>query len=411
MKYSVYTILILSFFYFSCQKNDPEIAGVDELSAISYSEKIYTQPVNINNQIISVINDGTSTFLNAYDQNGLKVWSSNIDGYIIPDLSFDDLSFLELQKNSQGEVLLNMYHVDRDEETLKSVKFTNYGIYHSEFTDYIHQTDTIIHQTDTIDLQGDSEFTANGIVALSDGTTAVISYWKPNLPDTTFIQMSLYSTSGYHIAERYFILNETVDIGYVYISSSNSLILESYNEADDTKFYIINTQSNAIFVSPVLPIFDLYSFYENSNGHFIFTASTFNASLDYLGLVISISSQGNYLWHKTYFNSSAWMFMSTTETTDGYLFTGFDTKNILVENFDWRTTFNTENVKAVVLKTDFQGNFENNIGWSSTLQTGESTVGAAVLNNENLTFFGGKYDRSIHNTIILKLNQDGTVIN
>jgi len=101
MKYSIYTILILSLFYFSCQKNDPEIAGADELSAITYSEKIYAQPINVNNQIVSIANDGTSTFLSSYDQNGSSVWSLNIDDYIIPDQTFDKISHLELQKNNQ----------------------------------------------------------------------------------------------------------------------------------------------------------------------------------------------------------------------------------------------------------------------------------------------------------------------
>ena len=410
MKYSIYTILILSLFYFSCQKNDPEIAGTSELSAITYSEKIYAQPINVNNQIVSIANDGTSTLLTSYDQNGSSVWSLNIDAYIIPDQTFDDISHLELQKNNQGEIFLNMLHIDNQEEIVKSVRFTNSGGYHSEFTDIIHQTDTIIHQTDTIDLQGDSEFTANGILPLSDGTTAVISSWIVERNDTTFIQMSRYNTSGYHISDQYFILNEIVDVGQVFISSNNSLILESVIGTADKKIYIIDLLSNTTFSSPILRIVELYSFYENSNGDYIFTAGTFNTSLDYLSLIISLSNQGQVLWYKNYITNSAWMFMSVTETFDGYLFTGFVTENSILRNFDWRTTFNTEIVKAIVLKTDFRANYENNVGWFSILNVAESSVGAVTLNNENLTLFGGKYDRTVYNTIVLKLDQDGKLI-
>ena len=53
----------------------------------------------------------------------------------------------------------------------------------------------------------------------------------------------------------------------------------------------------------------------------------------------------------------------------------------------------------------------NGVGWSNILQIQESSVGAVVLNNGNLTFFGGKYDRLIHNTIILKLDAEGKIIN
>ncbi len=402
MKHSIFIILILSLFYFSCQKNDPEIAGTDELSAITYSEKIYAQPINVNNQIVSIANNGTSTFLSSYDQNGSNIWSLNIDDYIIPDQTFDEISYLELQKNNQGEILLNMFHSDKQEEILKSVKFTNYGTYHSQFTDNIHQTDTIIHQADTIELQGNSEFIANGILPLSDGTTAVISSWITDR-DTTFFQMSRYNTGGYHISDRYFIINEIVDVNHVYVSSSNNLILESFIGSVEKKIYIIDVLNDTTFSSLPLPIFDLYSFHERSNGELVFSASTVNNDLDNIGMIISLGPRGNYLWHQTYAINSAWIFMSITEILDGYIFTGFDIKKVLSPGIDWRSTFNTENVKAVVLKTNFQG-IEI---WSNILAITESSVGAITLNNENLTLFGGKYDRTVHNTIVLKLYKEG----
>jgi len=115
-----------------------------------------------------------------------------------------------------------------------------------------------------------------------------------------------------------------------------------------------------------------------------------------------MNRHGQVLWSKQYLNNSAWIFTSMIEMNDGYLFTGFNINKILLD-IDWRSTFNTENVKAVVLKTNFQG-IEI---WSNILTITESSVGAITLNNENLTFFGGKYDRTVHNTIVLKLYKEG----
>ncbi|MEN8120714.1 MAG: hypothetical protein ABFS35_10220 [Bacteroidota bacterium] len=410
MKYSVYTVLILSFFYFSCQKNNPEIAGTNELSAVTYSEKIYTQPISINNQVVSLVNDGTSTLLNGYDLNGSKIWSTNTDGYIIQDLTYDDITKLELQKNNQGEILLNMMHGESQDMVLKSVKFTNYGSYHSEFTDIVRQTDTIFYQTDTISLPKLSQFSANGIVPLSNGSTAVISSWKQWLVDTTLIQMSVYDDPvGSRVSDRYFKLNGNVEINHVYISSHDHLVLEATDTINRTLLYFVDISTGTVFSSSPLPIFDLFSFYENANGEFILIASTlFN--LEYRSHVICLNTEGVGLWSKTFVNNASWMFNSVTETSNGYIFTGFMTENSLLNNFDWRTTFDKENVKAMILKTDFQANFENDIGWFSILDVAESSVGAVTLSNANLTLFGGKYDRTVHNTFILKLDNEGKII-
>jgi len=291
MKHSIFIILILSLFYFSCQKNDPEIAGTDELSAITYSEKIYAQPINVNNQIVSIANDGTSTFLSSYDQNGSSVWSLNIDDYIIPDQTFDEISHLELQKNNQGEILLNMLHIDNREEIVKSVKFSNSGSYHNEFTDNIHQTDTIIHQADTIDLQGDSEFTANGILPLSDGTTAVISSWTTDytdrLIDTTFIQLSIYNTNMQFIGDRYFIINASIYINNVFVSSIDDLIFIAETPAGQTFIFITDQQGNFVGLNSDFQIFELYSFFENSNGEYLFSAGGFNTNADIPGFYLA----------------------------------------------------------------------------------------------------------------------------
>ena len=86
--------------YFSCQKNDPEIAGDDELSAITYSEKIFTQPIEVDNQMVSIVNNEISTFLTSYNAQGTKNWDINIDGYIIDLQTYDEVTYLDLQKNN-----------------------------------------------------------------------------------------------------------------------------------------------------------------------------------------------------------------------------------------------------------------------------------------------------------------------
>lgn len=403
--------VIIGLFLFSCQKIEPEIASPDELSSLNYSEKIYAQPIIVNNQVISLGNDRSSTFLTAYNADGENVWRSSVDDYIIPGQNFDNISYVELKSNTDGNLLLNMIQYDDFSETIKSVRFSNQGDYMSDFTDTIHQTDTIFIQNDTIALPIESMFIGSGVVALSDGSIAVVSYWSPTVIDTTFVQMSIYNESGTHTGEQYYILPETVDVYSIFISKSNLLILESVNSQDNTKFYIINRGNHNVSVSDPLPIFGLNTFFENSKGEFIFTSGTFSANLDYYGLVVCINNQGEYLWHETYADNSAWIFMSTTETTDGYLFTGFNYNARLLGDIDWRITFNDKNVKAVVVKTDFRGKYKNDIGWSSILPIMESSVGAVVLNNEVISLFAGKYDRTIYSTIMLKLDDKGKILN
>ncbi len=329
MKNSIYIVLFFSYLLFGCEKSNPEIAGTDELNVLSYSEKIFAQPVQADDQIITLTNTGGYTFLKAFNENGDTVWTNNVSRHIITGEEFSTIDYLKTILSQNDDIMLNMLN---DEEHYKSVRFSSSGNLISEIDDFTHQTDTLFIGNDTIDIQGNSKFVAIGFVTLSGGTTAVISSWSTGAVDTTFVQLSRYDQNGYFIGNRYYVLSETVDINNVYISSSNSLILETNSSlTGETKLYIVNTLSNIVYVSPVLPIFDLLSFYENSNGHFILTASTFNSSTDYLGRVITLDNQGNYLWQKTFQNNSAWLFMSVTELPDGYIFTGFDTKNILID--------------------------------------------------------------------------------
>jgi len=403
----IYITLLLSIFIFACQKNEPEIAGADELSSISYSEKIYTQPVEIDNQIVSVVNDGSSTFLTSYGQDGNKIWCNSIDAHIIPGNSFEDIEYFETKANSNDEIVLNMIDAEQNHKT---VTYSSSGDYIYEFSDVIYQTDSIFIGTDTIDLNGMSRFIIKSISPLSNGDNAVISSWTPDyanrLTDTTIIQLSLYTGNGQFIEDQYIIIDESIDIQKVFVASNDDLIFVAEGFNGNPFIFITDIQGNFIGINTELNVFEIYSFFENSNGEYVFSAGTFNNNADYIGLLFSINRQGEGLWSKTYVNNSAWIFTSMAEMNDGYLFTGFNINKVLL-GIDWRTTFDTENVKAVTLKTDFQGEeLTRNI-----LQTQESTVGASVLINENITFFAGKYDRSINNAIILKLNEELKIIN
>jgi len=299
-----------------------------------------------------------------------------------------------------------------DTEAHKTVKFSSLGSYINEFSDVIYQYDTLFNGNDTIALNSVSRFTANGIFPLSDGTSAVISAWAPNymnkLTDTTIVQLSIYDNIGQFVDDRYIFINATVGVKNVFVSSTDDIIfiLETPGANSETYIYITDIQGNPVGLSDPLDIFEVYSFFENNKGEYLFSASSFNGSADLIGLLFSMNRQGQGLWFKQYLNKSAWIFTSMIEMNDGYLFTGFNINKVLLE-IDWRTTFDAENVKAVLLKTDFLGAEV----LQNMLQNTESTVGASVLVGENITFFGGKYDRTIHSTLILKLNQDLKIIN
>lgn len=409
MKNSIYLLLFLNLLFFACQKNEPEIAGIDELSAISYSEKIFTQPIQIDNQIIAVVNDGSSTFLTSYGTDGNKIWNNSIDEYIIPGNNFQEIEYMEIKLSPSGEIVLNMLDSAQNHKT---VKFSSSGDYINEFSDVIHQTDTIFIGTDTIDLNGFSRFSAKGLFSLTNNNNIVVSSYAPrffesDLIDSTFIQLSFYNNNGQFLEDRYIIIDAPLYIKKVFISSDDDLIFVAENLNGDIFIFITDLQGNLIGVNNDFQILNLYSFFENSNGEFIFTASTFN-NFDYGGLIFSINRQGQGLWDETYTNNTAWIFMSVVELNDGYIFTGFNIKKILID-VDWRYTFDIEkNVEAVVLKTDFLGEMT----WHSVLQSIGSTIGATTLIDENLIFFGGKYDgpaqnNTIQNIIILKLDKEG----
>ena len=407
MKYLVYITFTLSILISSCQKVEPEIVKNDELSSLNYSGKIFSQAVRFDDQVVMIINNENKNELTSYDATGDIVWITDIEDYIIPGNTYEDITYLETKLSPTGDIVLNMMD---DTQRFKSVQFSSTGSYLNQFSDVINQTDTLFIGNDTIDLNGESYFGANGVFSLSNGSNIAVSSWTPDyvdrLVDTTIVQISLYSNTGQFVHDRYIILNEELIIYDVFASSTDELIFvtEDYNE--DVYIYIYNLQGNSVRVSQRLPIFGVYSFFENNAGEFIFSAGTFNNNGNYVGMLFSLNKQAKTLWSVSYSNNSAWIFTSMQQMDDGYLFTGFNIHKVLL-NLDWRDSFNADNVKAIILKTNLKGVEQN----SSLLQTmSESTVGAATLGNGNITFFGGKYDRSIHSTIILKLDKDLKII-
>lgn len=399
-------ILFFSIFLYSCEKNNPEIAASEELGSISYQEKIYAQPIVVGNQIISVQNKENSYLLTAFSNTGAIQWSTNIDDYIIAGSNYDDVPYIQLLKNKNNQIFLVFFSENNNgNEIIKTVRLSNSGEFISQFTDSIHQNIPNIVPTAR-------SFNRLGILAFDNGNLGVLSSLSVLSNQQTFIQISEYNSSGEHINDTTYTINQLINPSRVFLASNNRLVFQTGDVFGISRFVIFNPENEEIFISPEFPIFDLLSFYENSKGDFIITASAFVDNLDYYGIIISISSKADYNWHQTYADKTAWLLTSVTEVSDGYVFTGFDITRQLLNELDWRSSFNNEKVFEIVIKTNLNGKITQNANWSYKIMSPASSAGAAVLQdaNGNYTVLGGKYDRDIHSTTILKLNEKGEII-
>jgi hypothetical protein len=407
MKYSYLIIFLFISLSYSCEKSNPEIAASDELSSISYQEKIYTQPIIVGNQIISIQNKENTNFLTAFNSDGSIEWSTDVDDYILSGTDFNNVLYLFLSKNKNNEIFLNFYSENNNgTEIIKTVRFNNSGEFISQFTDSIHQNIPNF-------VSAARRFSGQGILPLDNGNVAVVSSLPVIANQQTLIQMSEYNADGEHINDTTYTIDELVNPLQVFLASNGRLVFQTGSEFGVTRFVIFNPENGETFTSPEFPIFDLLSFYENSKGDFIITASAFVDNLDYYGIIISISSNAEYLWHQVYTEQTAWLLTSITETSNGYIFTGFDITGQLLNELDWRSSLDDEKVFGIIIKTDFNGKINQNTGWSYRIMSPASTACAAVLQNETggYTVLGGKYDREIHSTMVLKINEMGEIIN
>jgi hypothetical protein len=407
MKINYLIILFSAILLYSCEKSNPEIAGTDELSSISYQEKIYAQPIIIGDQIISVQNKENTNLLTAFNNTGAVEWSTDIDDYIISGTNYNNVPYLSLSKNKNNELFLNFFSENNNgTEIIKVVRFSTSGEFISQFTDSIHQNiPNFVSAT--------KRFAGLGVLPLDDGNVAVVSSLTVVANQQTFIQMSEYNSDGEHFNDTTYTIDQLINPYQVFLASNNRLVFQTGNEFGISRFVVFNPESSEIFTSPEFPVFDLLSFYENSKGDFIITASAFVDNLDYYGIIISISSNAEYLWHQIYTEQTAWLLTSVTEVSNGYIFTGFDITGQLLNEFDWRSSLDNEKVFGIIMKTDFNGKINQNTGWSHRIMSSASTACAAVLQNETggYTVLGGKYDRDIHSTMVLKINETGEIIN
>ncbi len=407
MKINYLIIIFGALLFYSCEKSNPEIAGTDELSSISYQEKIYVQPIVVDNQIVSVQNKGNSNFLTAFSNTGSKEWSIEVNDYIIQGTNYDNVPYLFLSKNKNNEIFLNFFNEKSNgTEIIKTVRFSQTGEFISHFTDSIHQNIPGF-------VSAARRFTGLGVLPLDNGNVAVVSSLTALTNQQTYIQMSEYNSAGEHINDTTYTIDQIFNPYKVFLASNNRLVFRTGDGFGITRFVVFNPETGEIFTSPEFPVFDLLSFYENSKGDFIFTASAFVDDLTYYGIIISISSNAKYLWHQVYTENTAWLLTSVNELSDGYIFTGFDITGQLLNELDWRSSLDNEKVFGIVMKTDFNGKINQNTGWSYRIMSPASTAGAAVLQNETggYTVFGGKFDRDIHSTMILKLNEMGEIAN
>ena len=388
----------------ACEKSEPEIATYDDLSSIAYLEKIYTQPINVNNQIVSAQKRKGDFYLTAFDSKGSVIWDININNYCIEGYTYDNIPLFELKKNKQNEIFLNFYAENQqNSEIIKVVRFSSKGEFISEFQDSIHQKNPTTPQ--------EHKFAGLSILPLENGNVATISTQTLYANKETLIQTTEYNVQGEIAKDTIYRIPEAFNPFDVFAASNNRFVFAG-ESGFTVQFIIFNPAENTFYKSPELPVFDIFSFYENSNGDFIFTASAFVGNLQYIGMIISISQEGEYLWHSVYGNKTAWLLTSITELADGYIFTGFDLTGQLLTQFDWRTSLDDKKAVGIMMKTNLRGVTDEQTGWTIRLTTPAVTAGANVLEDtdDNFTLFAAKYDRDIHSTMILKIDKQGNIV-
>jgi len=416
MKNIILLSLSILFIFSSCKKNEPVIADNSEMPVSAYHEQIYAQPIIVGEQIVTIVKNGSSTFLKSYDKNGNLNWEQNIGSYIFTENTYDDIENIRLsiKLNQNNEIVLNIDNWD----SVKLIKFSTQGNFINEFEQTIHQPDTIFFRNlfnipDTITNTHDSipYFCINETFTLSNGNILILSHEKSELMDSTIFQFSLYNSTGGIIGHSYSFFRKNdpdqYEIRNFLDSKDNLLFIIEWNSPflNPSIFKInLNTGVESYMVIP-LQFSNIFTFFEDSNNNYVFTSEIYNDnSSSYSSLVFKINPTGEILWQKMYQINLASIFLSVNEVSDGYLFTGFNTSKNYDYDIDWRDNenyINERNTKAIVLKTDFEGNRIWN--YSPQLQQ-EATFGGTTLYTDKFTFFGQRISNNIINTMFIDID-------
>jgi hypothetical protein len=404
--------LILSFCILTaCEKGDPEIAPIDELSSMSFSESFMCQPLNYQNHVVALIKRNDVNSLCSYNEQGIKDWQKSIDQYIIPGININYLRNLSIDKASNGEILLNQFvNVFTTTQLLqnqvfKVVDFDANSNFQWQRADSIHQPDTIIINLDTIGINQLFKFA--GKVNLSNGYYAVLSSQINQKIDSTYLQISIYNRINF-ISNIYLKIKGSRTIEDVFCTKNDELILFNKNQNTGQSFIRIDIKGNIIFeLKPPVPIVDNYFFYETSQGNFIVSASAINVTSNFTGIVFCINAAGNQLWINTFDTPPTWVMVSVQEKPDAYIFSGFTTTVAPLPDVDWRSTFLQNEYHAVIQKTSLEGQEI----WNYILPGIANTSGASTIGTDRIGFYGGKFDNNVKNIILLKLDSEGNILN
>ncbi len=414
MKHIINTIIFFSLFMIAaCEKGDPEIAPLDELSVIGMSESFMCQPLAYTNHLVALIDNNNLNYLVNYDEQGNKIWQRSVDEFIVPGLTYYNVNYLNLAKTANSEIIIEMFIPRYNQsqqlvnQIIKAVNFDASGNFLWQFTDSIHQPDTMIINLDTI--QVNSDFIAGGFVHLSTGNHLVVSSQIDTNIDSTYIQLTAYGSNGVFINNSYLKLQGTRTIHDVYLTSNDEFFI--YNSISDVSqsYILLDLSGNIIFevAPPNLSFYENYFFHETSQGNFIISSSFFDEVANFKGVVFCINSSGNLLWSNNIDSPQALMMMSVQEKSDGLIFSGFNTGTALLAGVDWRTTFAQNKYTAVIQKIGLDGKEI----WINRLQVISNTAGAATVGADQIAFFGGKYDITIRSIYLLKFDASGQILN
>jgi hypothetical protein len=410
-KYAIIALLCLPVIS-SCEKETPTVAGPSEQALITLSENFICQPVAFDNSMLAVINKDNSSYLCSYDGNGTRTILNQIDVYSMDTTSMLEVKSVNLKKDAQNNLLLYMSSSSSIQpqqaisQNFKIVKFTQNGEYLSEVIDSIHQPNIGIPQ-DPLGIGGNTSFSGNGMICFSGGNYAVISSLSVNSIDSTYIQVSTYNSNLGFISDTCFRIIGVRSFSDVYLDSQDRLFLiSSIQGVNTTDFLLTDLNGNIIFDNTVSSkISDSYFFEETSSGQFLLSGIT--NDLQSNGLLYCLNKTGEISWTLSFNPASAWIILSVCEITDGYIFNGFTTDAMFQNGIDWRSSFKDSDTKALILKTDFDGQEQ----WHQMIGGNFSTAGAISIGNNPISFFGGKFESSGSRIFLIKLKDTGEIDN
>lgn len=416
MKNIILLSIIIVLFSISCERPVTEIADNSEIPIKNYYQQIYAQPIIVDEQIISVIKNETSIFLKSYNKDGNLNWETNIDEYIIEEHTFDDIENINLsiKLNQSNEIVLNIDNWDN----VKLIKFDKQGNYINQFEQTVYQPDTIFFKTktgvpDTITNTNDSipYFDIKNVFTLSNGNILILSHQKSNLMDSTIFQFSLYDDTGKEIGHNYSFFRKKNENEY-YIenfmdSKDNLIFIFEWLYENPGLFRVNLSTGEESYLQIPLKYSNLFTFFEDSKNNYIFTGEIYNDNIsNYSSLLFKINAEGELLWQKMGQFDLASIFLSVNEVADGYILTGFSSSKNYVESIDWRDNngfIKERNAKAIVMKTDYDGNRIWN--YTPNIQK-EATFGGVTLFTDKLTFFGQRINNTIINTVFIEMKTE-----